>query len=135
MLPPLALTCFNCHQLAHAAALEDMASKARICEANHDMLGAPRFSGATLLCLLLLDSIASPGNSPTRQSAWGRGANAASSPAPAKHSSVAEAVRPCGGGNCVGPSQAEIPAARVGATEDAPVHKFVTMGVYWSLYG
>src|ERR1700676_753259 len=56
MLPPQALNCFNCHQLVHAAALEDMAARARQCEAASDMLGAARL-WRDALRLLPLDSV------------------------------------------------------------------------------
>jgi Zn-dependent protease len=39
-LAPLELSCPSCHQLVHAAALEDLAQRARVCESTGDRAGA-----------------------------------------------------------------------------------------------
>jgi hypothetical protein len=56
MLAPQALNCFNCHQLVHAAELEEVAARARQCEASNDILGAVR-AWRDALDLLPMDSV------------------------------------------------------------------------------
>jgi Zn-dependent protease len=132
MLPSQALSCFSCHQLVHAAALEDMAARARECEAKQDMLGAARLWRDSLR-LLPLDSIQAKAILQHIQS-LGAAARSGNSTAQQNKPQWLQKLGPIGAFIAVLLSKAKFLLIGLGQMKTL-LSMFVTMGVYWSLYG
>lgn len=132
MLPPQALNCFNCHQLVHAAALEDMAARARQCEASNDMLGAARL-WRDALRLLPLDSVQAKAILEHLKAlgAAGRAQNAAP---PDNKPEWLKKLGPIGAVIALVLGKLKFLLLGLGQLKTL-LSMFVTMGVYWSLYG
>ena len=132
MLPPQALNCFNCHQLVHAAALEDMVARARQCEASNDVLGAARL-WRDALRLLPLDSVQAKAilEHLTELGAAARLRN----PAPPEHRPEwLKKLGPIGAVIALVLGKLKFLLLGLGQLKTL-LSMFVTMGVYWSLYG
>jgi Zn-dependent protease len=133
MLPPQALTCFNCHQLVHAEALEDMAARARIREANHDMLGAARLWRDSLR-VLPLDSTQAQAIL-EHVKALGEAAKTQQAPPPQQNTPQwLKRFGPLGAGIALVLGKLKFLLLGLGQLKTL-LSMFVTMGVYWSLYG
>jgi Zn-dependent protease len=132
MLPPQALNCLNCHQLVHAAALEDMAARARQCEASNDMLGAARL-WRDALRLLPLDSVQAKAILEHLKELGT--AERLRNPAPPDNKPEwLKKLGPIGAVIALVLGKLKFLLLGLGQLKTL-LSMFVTMGVYWSLYG